>query len=134
VPRIIFGGWIYVDEISHDAAVDPEFGGPAPSDRFLATSSGHGVLQSCPTNRTLYQSMPNNNLYFYNPSASTSTNLSLYAPWSYLPGSSVHHLDERKLYSDCAAAGVSSTDCSDLVTYALPREYTQHVMARIQSV
>lgn len=91
-------------------------------DEFLEVEDDIAVVENC--NRTqMLNVVQSPNLRFYDQASNTK--LGLYAPRTFLPGSSIYHFNNATVDEDCKANGISVVDCSDLMTAELPQGYTR---------
>lgn len=121
---LFFTGVVQASTTQRLASFSSGSGKPARFDRFLAASSGAGIAESCNDPSKFYNALTNNGLRFLDP-GNDRANFGLYSPNPYEAGSSTYHNDPSRLNEDCRKLGISSNDCSDLMTQKLPPGYTQ---------
>lgn len=121
---LFFTGTIKADSETKKASFTNSFAGRF--DQFMKVGSvGVGVARTCKNQSELYRAVTNPSLRF----VSGSTEFGLYAPRVFEPGSSMYHLNNETLKSDCEKNNIRPNDCSDLMTHQLEDGYTQRVIA-----
>jgi hypothetical protein len=121
---LFMSGQVTTSKSERMASFNPAAPLPGRFDAFLAISSGAGVAAACTNKSDFYNAVTSSALRFKDP-ASSGTNFGLYSPADFAKGSSVYHFDAQTLASDCAANGIPTGDCSDIMTSALSNGYTQ---------
>lgn len=95
---------------------------PSRFDEFIEVEKDIAVLKNC-EGEDLYNAIRSPNLRFHAPG--NIIKMGLYAPRSFVRGSSIYHFNNYTFQDDCRYNKIGVSGCSDLMTPVLDQGYTR---------